>query len=198
MPRQALSDAALSRKLVLFAGAAIYRIIHYWRPSKDVPAMAVGPVPGQLQIVTTPLAALFALAFTGSVFGSGFQEEIAVQHSSWTWSGLGFHPTWLAVTFNIAIWGGIYAIGVNLVRAPFRRDEKTLFVSFVGSLMLHPVSALFPRAVGLVHITQTMLSLASFVAALAILLSFRKEHSGSSPSNNHSQNPASVPSTRPI
>ena len=86
--------------------------------------MAVGPVPGQLQIVTTPLAALFALAFTGSVFGSGFQEEIAVQHSSWTWSGLGFHPTWLAVTFNIAIWGGIYAIGVNLVRAPFRRDER--------------------------------------------------------------------------
>lgn len=174
------------------AGAAIHRIIHHWRP-KGAPAMPVGTVPGPLQIVTTPLAALFALAFTVSVLGRQFHREIAAQHSSWTLSS--FRPTWLAVTINIAIWGGIYAIGVIFVRAPFRRDEKALFVSLLGSFMLLPAAALFPRTIGLVHIAQTMLSLTAFLAALVILLSFRKEHSGSPPSNNHSQNPASAPST---
>jgi hypothetical protein len=176
------------------AGAAIHRIIHYWHPPKDAPAMPVETVLGQLQIVTTPLAALFALAFTGSVLGRRFHEEIAAQHSSWRWSSFGFLPTWLAVTINIAIWGGICAIGVNFIRAPFRRDEKALFVSLVGSFMLLPVAALFPRTIGLVDIAQTILSLTAFLAALAILLSFWKESSASRPSNNHPKNPASVPS----
>jgi hypothetical protein len=176
------------------AGAAIHRIIHYWHPLKDAPAMPVRSVSGQLQIITTPLAALFALAFTGSVLGRRFHEEIAAQHSSWTRSSFGFHPTWLVVTINIAIWAGIYAIGLHFIRAPFRRDEKTLFVSLIGSYMLHPVATLFPRTIDLVHVAQTILSLTAFFGALAILLSFRKEHSGSPPPNNHSQNQASVPS----
>jgi len=166
------------------AGAAIHRVIHYWRPPKDAPTSPVGPMPGQLQIVTTPFVAFFALAFTGSVLGRRFHEEIAAPPSSWTWSHLGFLPTWLAVTVNIAIWGGIYVIGINFARAPFRRDEKALFVSLVGSFMLLPVAALLPKTSELIHIAQTMLSLTAFLAALAILLSLRKEHAGSPPSEN--------------
>ncbi len=166
------------------AGAAIHRVIHYWRPPKDAPTTSVGAMPGQLQIITTPLAAFFALAFTGSVLGRRFHEEVAAQPSSWTWPSFGFLPTWLVVTINIAIWGGIYAIGIQFARAPFRRDEKALLVSLVGSFMLLPVAALLPRTSGLIHIAQTMLSLTAFLAALAILLSLRKEHSGSPPSEN--------------
>jgi len=141
-------------------------------------------MPGQLQVVTTPFAALFALAFTGSVLGRRFHEEVAARPSSWTWLSFGSLPTWLVVTINIAIWGGIYAIGINFARAPFRRDEKALFVSLVGSFMLLPVAALLPKTSGLIHIAQTMLNLTAFLAALAILLSLRKERSGSLPSEN--------------
>jgi hypothetical protein len=163
------------------AGAVIHRVIHYWRPPKDAPTTSVGAMPGQLQIVTTPFAAFFALVFTGSVLGRRFHEEVAAQPSSWTWPGFGFLPTWLAVTINIAIWGGICLIGMGFIRAPFRRDEKALFGSFVGSLVLNPVSGLLPRISGVVHVMQTLLNLSAFLAALAILLSFRKEHARSSP-----------------
>lgn len=166
------------------AGAAIHRVIHYWRPPKDAPTTPVGAMPGQLQVVTTPFAALFALAFTGSVLGRRFHEEVAARPSSWTWLSFGSLPTWLVVTINIAIWGGIYVIGINFARAPFRRDEKALFVSLVGSFMLLPVAALLPKTSGLIHIAQTMLNLTAFLAALAILLSLRKERSGSLPSEN--------------
>jgi len=173
-------------------GAAIHRVIHYWRPSdttgvlpKAAPTTPGETVPGQLHIVTTPFAALFALVFTGSVLGRRFHEEIAAQHSSLAWASFGFLPTWLVVTINIAIWGGIYAIGINFARAPFRRDEKALFVSLVGSFMLLPVAALLPKTSGFIHIAQTMLNLTAFLAALAILLSLRpKERSGSLPSEN--------------
>ncbi|HKB98994.1 MAG TPA: hypothetical protein VKD23_09430 [Terriglobales bacterium] len=166
------------------AGAAIHRVIHYWRPPKDAPTTPVGAMPGRLQVVTTPFAALFALAFTGSVLGRRFHEEVAARPSSWTWLSFGSLPTWLVVTINIAIWGGIYAIGINFARAPFRRDEKALFVSLVGSFMLLPVAALLPKTSGLIHIAQTMLNLTALLAALAILLSLRKERSGSLPSEN--------------
>jgi len=166
------------------AGAAIHRVIHYWRPPKDAPTRTVGDVPGQLQIVNTPFAALFALVFTASALGRRFHEVVAAQHSSWAWSSFGFLPTWLAVTINIAIWGGIYVIGINVARATFRGDEKALFVSLVGGFMLVPVAALLPKTGGLIHIAQTMLSLTAFLAALAILMSFRKEHSGSPPSES--------------
>jgi len=166
------------------AGAAIHRVIHYWRPPKDAPTSPVGPMPGQLQIVTTPFVAFFALAFTGSVLGRRFHEEIAAQPSSWAFLSFGFLPTWLVVILNIAMWGGICVIGIGFVRAPFRKDEKALFVSLVGSYMLLPVAALFPRTGGLIHIAETLLSLTAFLAALAILLSLRKEHAGSPPSEN--------------
>lgn len=166
------------------AGASIHRVVHYWRPPKCAPTNPVGAMPGQLQIVTTPFAAFFALVFTASLLGRRFHEEVAARPSSWTWLSFGFLPTWLVVTINIAIWGGIYVIGINFARAPLRGDEKALFVSLVGSFMLLPVAALLPRTGGLIHIAQTMLGLTAFLAALAILLSLRKEHSGSLPSEN--------------
>ena len=166
------------------AGAAIHRVIHYWRPHKDAPTTPVGTMSGQLQIVTTPLAAFFALAFTGSILGRRFHEQVAAQPSSWTLLSFGFLPTWLVVAINIALWGGIYAIGIGFARAPFRKDEKALFVSLGGSFMLLPVPALLPWTSGLIPLVQTMLSLTAFLAALAILLSLRKEHSGSPPPEN--------------
>lgn len=166
------------------AGSTIRRVIHYWLPPIDAPTTPVEAVPGQLQIVTTPFRAFFALAFVGSILGRQFHEGLLAQHSSWTWLSFGLFPTWLVVTINIAIWGGLYAIGINFARAPFRRDEKTLFVSLVGSYMLFPVAALLPKTNGFIHIAQTMLSLTAFLATLAILLSLRKEHSGSPPPEN--------------
>jgi hypothetical protein len=170
--------------LAYSAGAAIHRIIQYWHPPKDAPSTPVGAMPSQLQIVTTPFVAFFALAFTGSVLSRRFHEEAAAQPSSWTLLSFGFLPTWLMVILNIAMWGGIYVIGIGFARAPFRKDEKALFVSLVGGFMLLPVAALCPRTSGLIHIAQTMLSLTAFLAALAILFSLRKEHSFSPPPEN--------------
>jgi hypothetical protein len=170
--------------LAYSAGAAIYRVVPFRRTPKDAATTPVGAMPGQLQIVTTPFAAFLALAYAGSALGRQFHEDIAARPPSRTWLSFGFLPTWLAVTFNIAIWGAIYAIGIGFARAPFRRDEKTLFVSLVGSIMLQPLAALLPRTTGFIRIAQTMLSLTAFLVALAILLSLRKEHSGSpSPGN---------------
>jgi hypothetical protein len=170
--------------LAYSAGAAIRRITQYWRPPKDAPSTPIGAIPGQLLIVTTPLVAFLALAFTGSVLGRRFHEAVAAQPSSWTLLSFGFLPTWLVVILNIALWGGIYVIGVGFVRAPFRKDEKALFVSLVGSFMLLPVAALFPRTSGLIHIAQTMLNLTAFLAALTILLSFWKGQAFSPPPEN--------------
>lgn len=170
--------------LAYSAGAAIHRVIHYWRPPKDAAATLVEATPGQLQLVATPFAAFLALAFTGSVLGRRFHEDLAGQPSSWTWLRFGFLPTWLVGITNIAMWGGIYLIGIGFARAPFRKDEKTLFVSLGGSIMLIPIAALLPRISGVIHIAQTMLSLAAFLAALVILLSLRKEHPGSRPPEN--------------
>lgn len=171
--------------LAYSAGAAIHRVIYHWRPPKDASSTPVGAMPGQLQILTTPFAAFLALAFTGSVLGRRFHEEVAAQPSSWTWLGLGFLPAWLVVIINLAIWGGIYVIGIGFVRAPlFRKDEKALFVALGGSFMLLPVAALFPRTSGLIHIAQTILTLTAFLAALSVLLSLQKEHPFSSPPEN--------------
>jgi hypothetical protein len=170
--------------LAYSAGAAIRRITQYWRPPKDAPSTPIEAMPGQLQIVTTPLVAFLALAFTGSVLGRRFHEEVAAQPSSWALLSFGFFPTWLGVILNIALWGGICVIGVGFISAPFRKDEKALFVSLVGSFMLLPVAALIPRTIGLIHIAQTVLDLTAFLAALTILLSLWKGHPFSSPPEN--------------
>ena len=166
------------------AGSAIRRGFHYGHPPIDAATSTVEAMPGQLQIVSTPFRAFFALVFAGSILGRQFHEGLPAQHSSWTWLSFGFFPTWLVVTINIAMWGAVYVIGINFARASFRRDEKALFVSLVGSYMLVPVTALLPKTSGLIHIAQTMLSLTAFLAALAILLSLRKEHSDSPTSEN--------------
>lgn len=168
--------------LAYSAGATIHRGIHYALPSKDGTRPQVGAQPGQLQIVTTPVAAFLALAITASSLGNRFHAEIRPQPSSWQWLGSGV--TWLAVTINIAMWGGIYLLGIGFARAALRKDEKALFLSFFGSLMLVPVAALLPRISELVHIAQTMLSLTAFLAALTILLSLWSEHSDSLPHEN--------------
>jgi hypothetical protein len=71
-----------------------------------------------------------------------------------------------------------------LARAPLRKDEKALFISFIGSTMLIPIGALLPRVTGLVHIAQTMLSLMAFLAGLAILVSLWNDGSGSQETEN--------------
>jgi len=170
--------------LAYSAGAAIYRIIHYRRPAKDAPTTAVLAVPGQLQIVTSPVAAFLALAITASSLGNRFHAEVRAEPSSWQWLGSGVLSTWVVVTINSVLWGGICLIGIGFARAPFRKDEKALFMSFVGSMMLIPVVALLPRVSGLAHIAQTMLSLTAFLAALAILLSLWNKRSSSPPTEN--------------
>jgi hypothetical protein len=141
-------------------------------------------VPGQLQILTTPVAAFLALSLAGSFLGNRFHAELTAQPSSWQWQGSGVLSTWVVVTINIALWGSICLIGIGFARAPFRKDEKALFMSFGGSVMLIPVAALFPRISGLLHIAQTMLSLAASLAAPAILLSLWRERSSSPPPEN--------------
>jgi hypothetical protein len=56
------------------------------------------------------------------------------------------------VIINIAMWGGVYLLGIGFARASLRKDEKVLFLSFFGSLMLVPVAALLPSISGLIHI----------------------------------------------
>jgi hypothetical protein len=165
--------------LAYSAGAAIHRVVHYRYPSKDETTPQVGTAPGQLQIVTTPVTAFLALAVTASSLANRFHAELRTQPASWQWLGSGLLANWLVVLINLATWGVICLTGVGFARAALRKDEKALFVSFLGSLMLVPIAALVPRISGLVRIVQSMLTLAAFLAALAILLSFaiRRSHS---------------------
>ncbi len=104
------------------AGAAIHHVISCWRPSKRAPT--VGAVPGQLQILTTPVAAFLALALAGSFLGNRFHAELTAQRSLWQWLGSGVLSTWVVVTINIALWGGICLIGIGFARARFERMKK--------------------------------------------------------------------------
>jgi hypothetical protein len=97
-------------------------------------------------------------------------------------------PTWLVVTIDIAIWGGIYLIGIGFARTPFRKDEKALAgpVRFTWRKPdAHSGRCLTPKNQrAYPHVAQTMLTLTALFASLAILLSLRKEHSGSPPPEN--------------
>ncbi|MBZ5719263.1 MAG: hypothetical protein LAO03_02675 [Acidobacteriia bacterium] len=166
------------------AGAAIRSVIYRRRLANDAPTAPVMAMPSQHQIVTTRFGAFLALVLTGCFLGLRFHAGVSTQHSSWTLLDSKAFPTWLAVTFNVAIWGVIYLMGIGFIRTPLQKNEKALFVSLMGSLMLTPVGSLLPRISGVVHVTQTLLSLSAFLAALAILLSFQNEHAGSSQSDN--------------
>jgi len=159
------------------AGAAIRRFIHSPHPPEDATPAAVGVRSAPRRIVATRVGAVLALAFTGSMLGSGFHEEIRAEHSSWKWLFSGLLPAWLVVTINIAFWAAIYFIGIGFARAQLRKDEKALLFSISGKIMLVPVAALFTRINGLIYFAQTMLSLTAFLAALAILLSLMNKRS---------------------
>ncbi len=170
--------------LAYSAGAAIRRVIHYHSPAREIPATSVLAVPGQLQIVTTPFTAILALALALSFLGNQFHAEIGVRPSSWQWLGSGSLSTWVVVTINSGMWGGMCLLGIGFARGPFRKDEKVFLTSFIGGVVLSPVAALLPRTSRLVQIAQTVLSLATFVAALAILLSFWNDRPSSRPPEN--------------
>ena len=93
--------------LAYSAGAAIRRIIRILVPPKDAPSTPVGAMPGQLEIVTTPWMAFFALAFTGSALAVRFHERECGATLRGGIASFGFQPTWLTVMLNIAMWGGL-------------------------------------------------------------------------------------------
>jgi len=123
-----------------------------------------------LRVVTTRVEAFIAVALTGWVLALHFREQLTSRVSPWL--GLGFFPVWAVVVINFAFFAIIFQLGVALVLAPLRKDEKALLVAFVGDVMLTPIGALFPRMVRSVHVVQTFLILVSFLGAVAILLSF--------------------------
>jgi hypothetical protein len=112
---------------------------------------------------------------TGSFLGGALHAEMTAETPSWTWLFSGVLPAWLVVPINIAFWAAIYFAGIGFVRAELRKEEKGLFVSIVGNLMLIPVAALWTRVGGPIRVVQTILSLTAFLAALAILISLLKE-----------------------
>ena len=106
--------------------------------------------------------------------------------TGWKWQFSGLLPTWAVVIINIAFWGAIYWMGFAFASSPLRKEEKLVLVGFIGSIMLGPVRALLPRIDSATHVMQTLLSVVSFFAALAILVSFlnkRVNDTVSSPQN---------------
>jgi hypothetical protein len=147
-------------------GAAIRRAI------PEGPTRSIDDIPGSRRVVTTRFGAVVALVLAGSFLGNRFHAAFVPIHPySWKLLNFGHLPGWLVAGINVVFWSGIYALGIGFVRADLRKDEKALLVSFGGSLMLIPIAALIRRISGLVQITQTMLSLTSFLAAVSILLS---------------------------
>jgi hypothetical protein len=137
-------------------------------------------------LVTTRFRAFIAVAFTGWVLALALHSQMRGGPSGWKWEFSGFFPTWAVVTINIALWAAICRIGFAFASSPPRKEEKLVLVGFVGSIMLGPVRALLPRIDGATHVAQTLLSVVSFFAALAIFVSFlnkRINDAGSSPQN---------------
>lgn len=153
-------------------GAAIHRLTQYWHRSKGASSLPVTAMPNPPQVVTTRLGAILALVVTASFVGRCLHSASAAQPAAWRWLCSGLFPSWAVATINIAFWGWVSWVGVKLAFANLRKDEKVLLASFVWTIMLDPVAAVLPRISGLVHVVQTLLSLAGFFAALVILLSF--------------------------
>ena len=174
----------LAGSVAYSAGAAIRSVIYNRSLANYVPGGSVMAMPSQYQIVTTRFGAFLALLLTGSFLGLRFHAGVTAPPSSWKLLDSRPFPSWLTVMFNVLIWGVIYLMGIGFIRAPIQRNEKALLVSLVGSLMLTPIAGLLPRVSGVVHVSQTLLSLAAFLAALAIFLSFQVEHAGSSQSDS--------------
>jgi hypothetical protein len=138
-------------------------------------------------LVTTRFRAFVSVAFTGWVLALALHSQMRGGGlTGWKWQFSGLLPTWAVVIINIAFWGAIYWMGFAFASSPLRKEEKLVLVGFIGSIMLGPVRALLPRIDSATHVMQTLLSVVSFFAALAILVSFlnkRVNDTVSSPQN---------------
>jgi hypothetical protein len=150
-------------------GAAIHRAAQHRLSGA---ANSTGRAPTQLVHITTRFGAFIAVVITASLLAGSLRQEMTGRFHPWQWLFSGLLPTWSVVIINIAFWGVICRLGLHLALASLRKDEKAFLVAIVWNVMLNPVSALFPRIIGGVHAVQTLLCLVSFLAGLAILLSF--------------------------
>ncbi len=150
-------------------GAAIHSVA---QRRESVAVDSTAHVSKHLALITTRLGAFMAVAVTGSLLAGSLRTEMTGRFHPWQWLCSGLLPTWAVVIVNIAFWGVIYRLGVHLVLAPMRKDEKAFLVAFVWNVMLNPVGTLIPRIIGGIHAVQTLLGLISFLAGLAIFLSF--------------------------
>lgn len=154
------------------AGAALHRVIHPGRRSDVQPMDPLGAVPRPPQLVTTRFAAVLVLVLTVGLLGLQLHAAELTRHSSWTWLGSGYFPTWVLVVINTAFWGWLYWLAIALAFGRLPRNEKALLLSFAGNILLIPIGAMLPKINGVVHHIQTFFSLAAFLAAFVILLSF--------------------------
>jgi len=171
--------------LAYSAGAAVRQAV---QSRLSAAPRSIKPMSPPLLLVTTRFRAFIAVASTGWVLALALHSQMRGGLCRWEWQFSGLFPTWAVVMINIAFWGAIYWMGFAFASSPPRREEKLVLAGFIGSIMLGPVRALLPRIDGATHVLQTLLSVVSFSAALAILVSFLNKRMNDAvlPSQNQS------------
>jgi hypothetical protein len=134
-------------------------------------AASIQEMTDQLQLVTTRLRAMVAVALTAGL--------LLLTVRSWIVP----HPVkrWVLGDISASVSNGaVFLVSVSLlcstVFAGLRFNEKILITAFSVSGVLIPIGRLFPAVYGVLHCARFVFMMAAFIAACHILLSFRDQY----------------------
>jgi hypothetical protein len=126
-----------------------------------------------LVLVTTWPRALAAIAFTLLILTQGLRSFLSMKPYSVMYSGS--LPNRAVGLINIAIYGVLLWVGVNVAFGTSRKDERALIFTLCVFPILAPVGVLLPTATVYLRFVQTLLELTALLASMSILLSLPKD-----------------------
>ncbi len=121
-------------------------------------------------VINTKFRAAVALVLTGWILFVNVHPLHLGRPLPWDWLLSGIAPNWLVAIFNTLFYGLWLWLGLVLDRAPIRKEEKAVWVASIANDELVPVRHLFPKIAGAAYFLRTVLCLAAFLAAVAILI----------------------------
>lgn len=131
--------------------------------------------------MNTRFRAFLALAVTGWCLALRLHCFVWVRPRPWNWLYAGLLPTWAVVLINTAFYACLVWLAIVFARSAIRKQEKILWVTFIANVVLAPARVLFTKIAATFAVLQTVLIVTSFMAALALLVSFWDEPSSIEP-----------------
>jgi len=123
-------------------------------------------------LITTRPRAVITLALTGLLAFLRLRPVTWGRPLPWTWMYAGILPTWAVVIINVVFYGYVIWLGVVFALSAVRKEEKVIWMTVFGNIILAPIRELFPKISGTLRRGQTGLTLLAFLAAMALFASF--------------------------